>query len=112
MLRTIIEIAVSAFAVLGIYFSITALLRRWAVKSCVRHDIEAIGGKIPGKLLLRTDGCDLDIELRVCSALIESGAFSGVVIDGGENVEIISREVDRMRRYRRGTVEYLKNEGR
>ncbi len=107
MVRTIIEIAVSAFAVLGIYFSITALLRRWAVKSCERHEIEAIGGKIPGKLLLRTDGSDLDIELRVCRALIESGAFSGVVIDGGENAEKISREVDRMRRYWRGTVEYV-----
>lgn len=113
MIKTIFEIAVSAFAVLGIYFSITALLQKWAFRACARMKIRSAGGDIPGKLLLTTDGTDLDNELRVCRTLVESGAFSGVIIDGGENTGEIIREVERMRRNcGRGTIEYSGHEGR
>ena len=105
MVKTIIEIAVSAFAVLGIYFSVTALLRRWAVGTCAGLDIRPVGG-IPGKLLLHTDGSALDIELRVCKSLVDSGIFSGVIIDGGENTGKIIGEIGKMR-IRCGSVEYV-----
>ena len=105
MVRTIAEIIISAFAVLGIYFSITAILRRWAVGTCGRIDIRSAGERIPGKLILHTDGSALDIELRVCRSLVDSGIFSGVMIDGGKNTEKIIREIDRLR-IKCGSVEY------
>lgn len=106
MVKTIIEIVISAFAVLGIYFSITAILRRWAVGMCGRFDIKPAGSGIPGKLLLHTDGSALDLELRACKSLVDSGVFSGVIIDGGENTGKIIREIDRMR-IKCGSVEYV-----
>ncbi len=106
MMKTVLEIAVSSLAAAGAYFLLSALGRRWAARECRRMDIKAEGGRLPCRLILRTDGSALDVELRACGRLVESGCFSAVVIDAPE-VEKIKKEVERISGRFRVPVEYV-----